>query len=71
MVSLTTFPLREKLTRLNQMAMLLDLEELDDLFEIWGNNAGAITWRLTDQEVRRVLASRVDFHPDDVARLRI
>lgn len=72
MVSLTTtFPLREKLTRLNQMAMLLDLEELEDLYEIWGNNAGAITWRLTDQEVRRVLASRVDFHPDDVNRLRL
>lgn len=58
MVSLTSFPLREKLTRLNQMAMLLDLEELEDLYEIWGNNAGAITWRLTDGEVRRILRSR-------------
>ncbi|KAF9183499.1 Golgi transport complex subunit 4 [Haplosporangium sp. Z 767] len=57
MTSLTSFPLREKLTRLNQMAMLLDLEELEDLYEIWGNNSGAITWRLTDAEVRRVLSS--------------
>ncbi|KAG0041413.1 Golgi transport complex subunit 4 [Gryganskiella cystojenkinii] len=71
MVNLTTFPLREKLTRLNQMAMLLDLEELEDLYEIWGNNAGAITWRLTDTEVRRVLSSRVDFHPEAVAQLRL
>ncbi|KAF9558375.1 Golgi transport complex subunit 4 [Mortierella alpina] len=59
MISLTSFPLREKLTRLNQMAMLLDLEELDDLQEIWGNNSGAITWRLTDTEVRRILSSRL------------
>ncbi|KAI7815870.1 COG4 transport protein-domain-containing protein [Gamsiella multidivaricata] len=58
LVSLTSFPVREKLTRLNQMAMLLDLEELEDLYEIWGNNSGAITWRLTDAEVRRVLNSR-------------
>ncbi|KAG0371338.1 Golgi transport complex subunit 4 [Mortierella sp. AD032] len=71
MVSLTSFPLREKLTRLNQMAMLLDLEELDDLYEIWGNNAGAITWRLTDGEVRRILRSRIDFHPEEVARLKL
>ncbi|KAF9138445.1 Golgi transport complex subunit 4 [Linnemannia schmuckeri] len=71
MVSLTSFPLREKLTRLNQMAMLLDLEELEDLYEIWGNNAGAITWRLTDGEVRRILRSRIDFHPEEVARLKL
>ncbi|KAI8600650.1 COG4 transport protein-domain-containing protein [Dissophora ornata] len=71
LVSLTSFPVREKLTRLNQMAMLLDLEDLEDLYEIWGNNSGAITWRLTDAEVRRVLSSRTDFHPDDVARLKL
>ncbi|KAG0365226.1 Golgi transport complex subunit 4 [Gamsiella multidivaricata] len=71
LVSLTSFPVREKLTRLNQMAMLLDLEELEDLYEIWGNNSGAITWRLTDAEVRRVLNSRTDFHPEDVARLKL
>ncbi|KAF9585781.1 Golgi transport complex subunit 4 [Lunasporangiospora selenospora] len=71
MVNLTSFPLREKLTRLNQMAMLLDLEELEDLYEIWGNNAGAITWRLTDAEVRRVLSSRIDFRPEDVAALQL
>ncbi|KAG0327438.1 Golgi transport complex subunit 4 [Dissophora globulifera] len=71
LVSLTSFPVREKLTRLNQMAMLLDLEELEDLYEIWGNNSGAITWRLTDAEVRRVLSSRTDFHPEEVARLKL
>ncbi|KAI8347136.1 COG4 transport protein-domain-containing protein [Mortierella sp. GBAus27b] len=71
LVSLTSFPVREKLTRLNQMVMLLDLEELDDLYEIWGNNSGAITWRLTDTEVRRILSSRTDFHPEDVARLKL
>ncbi|KAF9170617.1 Golgi transport complex subunit 4 [Mortierella sp. AD010] len=60
LVSLTYFPVREKLTRLNQMAMLLDLEELEDLYEIWGNNSGAITWRLTDAEVRRILSSRMN-----------
>ncbi|KAG0004651.1 Golgi transport complex subunit 4 [Modicella reniformis] len=71
MVSLSSFPLREKLTRLNQMVMLLDLEELEDLYEIWGNNSGAITWRLTDAEVRRILGSRTDFHPEEIARLRL
>ncbi|KAG0195890.1 Golgi transport complex subunit 4 [Mortierella sp. GBA30] len=71
MISLTSFPLREKLTRLNQMAMLLDLEELEDLQEIWGNNSGAITWRLTDTEVRRILSSRIDFRSEDVAKLKL
>ncbi|KAF9917094.1 Golgi transport complex subunit 4 [Lobosporangium transversale] len=69
LVSLTTFPVREKLTRLNQMAMLLDLEALEDLYEIWGSNSETITWRLTDAEVRRVLSSRIDFQPEDIARL--
>ncbi|KAK3814314.1 MAG: COG4 transport protein-domain-containing protein [Benniella sp.] len=71
LVSLTSFPVREKLTRLNQMVMLLDLEELADLDEIWGNNSGAITWRLTEKEVRHVLSSRADFRPEDVAKLAL
>ncbi|KAI1291602.1 Golgi transport complex subunit 4 [Mortierella claussenii] len=71
LVSSTPFPVRENLTRLNQMAMLLDLEELEDLYEIWGNDSGAITWRLTDAEVRRILSSRIEFRPEDVARLKL
>ncbi|KAF9435221.1 Golgi transport complex subunit 4 [Entomortierella beljakovae] len=71
LVSLTSFPVREKLTQLNQMAMLLDLEELEDLYEIWGNNSGAITWRLTVDEVRRILNSRIDFDPEEIAQLNL
>ncbi|KAF9428853.1 Golgi transport complex subunit 4 [Podila epigama] len=71
LVSLTSFPLRDKLTRLNQMAMLLDLEELEDLYEIWGNNAGTITWRLTEAEVRRILCSRNDFNQESIAQLQL
>ncbi|KAG0095611.1 Golgi transport complex subunit 4 [Podila epicladia] len=71
LVSLTSFPLRDKLTRLNQQAMLLDLEELEDIYEIWGNNAGSITWRLTDSEVRNVLGCRIDFSPEAVGQLQL
>ncbi|KAG0342216.1 Golgi transport complex subunit 4 [Podila humilis] len=71
LVSLTSFPLRDKLTRLNQQAMLLDLEELEDIYEIWGNNAGAITWRLTDNEVRSILSCRIDFRPEDIGQLQL
>ncbi|KAG0227489.1 Golgi transport complex subunit 4 [Actinomortierella wolfii] len=72
LVSLTTWPMRDKLTRLNQMSMLLDLEELGDVYDVWGHNAGgAITWRLTVAEVRRVLQLRIDFSPEDVAKLKL
>ncbi|KAF9973616.1 Golgi transport complex subunit 4 [Actinomortierella ambigua] len=72
LVSLTTWPMRDKLTRLNQMSMLLDLEELEDVADIWGHNAGgAINWRLTVMEVRRILQLRIDFSPEEVAKLKL
>ncbi|KAF9167818.1 Golgi transport complex subunit 4 [Actinomortierella ambigua] len=72
LVSLTTWPMRDKLTRLNQMSMLLDLEELRDIFDVWGHNAGgAIAWRLTIMEVRRILQLRIDFSSDEVAKLKL
>jgi hypothetical protein len=43
---------RDKFARLNQMAIILSLESVDEFLDYWGDESGHITWRLTPAEVR-------------------
>ncbi|KAI7900656.1 COG4 transport protein-domain-containing protein [Cokeromyces recurvatus] len=60
---------RDKFTRLNQIATLLNFEEPTEIYDFWGNKTGSISWRLTVTEVKKVLALRLDFDADEVANL--
>jgi hypothetical protein len=68
---LTPRTVRDKFARLSQIASCVGLEAPEEILDYWGDNAGALTWRLTPAEVRRALALRVDFRPDAIAALRL
>ncbi|KAJ3298327.1 Golgi transport complex subunit 4 [Borealophlyctis nickersoniae] len=72
--SQTPWTTRDKFARLNQMSTLLNLESLDEVQECLGGakgGGGAVTWRLTANEVRKVLAMRVDFKAEDITKLKL
>ncbi|KAI9316416.1 COG4 transport protein-domain-containing protein [Dichotomocladium elegans] len=56
--SMTSWLSRDRFTRLNQMATLLNLEEPAEIYDYWGAKAGPVSWRLTVAEVKRILMLR-------------
>lgn len=48
---------------------LLSLESVGEVMDYWGHNAGPITWRLTEAQVKEVLGQRTDFEPHEIAAL--
>merc|ERR1712187_1097585 len=50
--------LRHKFARLFEMASLLSLESVEELRELYSESR---SWRLTGEEVRKLVAARVDF----------
>ncbi|KAL6553066.1 Golgi transport complex subunit 4 [Orobanche gracilis] len=69
--SMTQRTVRDKFSRLTQMATVLNLEKVSEILDFWGEKAGPMTWRLTPAEVRRVLGLRVDFKPEAIAALKL
>jgi len=65
---------RARLTRLLQMARLLTVDAAAEAAELWdggrGGCAGA-AWELSADEVRAVLALRVDLPPAELAKVRL
>ena len=71
LTSVTTWTIRDKFSRLTQIATILNLESVSEMSDIWGSNSGGVNWKLTPVEVRQVLCLRTDFPPDEVKRLRL
>ena len=69
LADITGQPVRERCARLTQTVMLLTLESLDEVSELWAD--GSVTWRLSAAEARSVLASRTDLDRSAVAELRL
>ncbi|KAL4441200.1 hypothetical protein ABPG77_011437 [Micractinium sp. CCAP 211/92] len=67
---MTTRTVRDKFARLSQMATLLTLETVGEVLDYWGD-AGAIAWRLTDNDVRQTLSQRIDFSPHEILALKL
>lgn len=44
--------------------------QVGEVLDYWGD-AGAIAWRLTDNDVRQILGQRVDFSPHDILALKL
>ncbi|KAA8492271.1 Conserved oligomeric Golgi complex subunit 4 [Porphyridium purpureum] len=63
--------IRDVFARLSQVALLVNLEKPQEIYDLWGTNAGGMTWRLTPSEVRRTLALRVDFSADTIKALKL
>jgi conserved oligomeric Golgi complex subunit 4 len=62
---------RDVFARLSQIALLINLEQPSEVYDIWGGNAGGMTWRLSPGEVRRALLLRIDFKEEVVRKLKL
>ncbi|RIA99525.1 COG4 transport protein [Glomus cerebriforme] len=68
------WPFRDKLTRLNQISTLLNLESLSEIHEYWGSATkvtSPITWRLTVTEAKKIVGLRIDFSTEEIAKLKL
>ena len=79
--------IRDRFARLLQMAQLLSLETPAEVSEYWGTGsargggggvggagAGAArmaTWELSPEDIRGVLALRIDWSPAEIAKIRL
>ncbi|KAF5297668.1 hypothetical protein FQA39_LY11999 [Lamprigera yunnana] len=71
LTSATTWSVRDKFTKLSQIATILNLERITEISDYWGDHDGALTWRLTPTEVRTIMGLRIDFKLDDIQRLKL
>lgn len=62
---------RDKFARLSQIATILSLETVAEMKEFWCAADAAVTWRLTETEVREVLSQRFDFDQGEIALLSL
>jgi len=62
---------REVFSRLIQIATILNLETVHEIVEFWGDNSGAISWRLNSTEVKTILALRSDFKQEAIKSLHL
>jgi hypothetical protein len=63
--------IRVEFARIIQIASILNLESVQDVLSFWGDQKGSITWRLSAQEVRRVLSRRIEFSPVEIASIQL
>ncbi|XP_030374050.1 conserved oligomeric Golgi complex subunit 4 [Scaptodrosophila lebanonensis] len=69
----TSWSVRDKMTRLSQIATLLNLEKVSELSEYWNPESSndMPSWRLTPNEIRTILTLRTDFRMEDIKRLQL
>jgi len=65
LTSVTTWTIRDKFSRLQQMAALLNMETISEMEEYSGTN------KLTPVEVRQILHLRTDFKAEEIRRLKL
>nr|CAB3232554.1 conserved oligomeric Golgi complex subunit 4 [Phallusia mammillata] len=71
LTSVTSWTVRDRFARLSQVSTILNLEQVSEIDDYWGHNAGTLTWRLTPAEVRQVLTLRIDFKSEDIRKLKL
>ncbi|KAI8126883.1 Conserved oligomeric Golgi complex subunit 4 [Lucilia cuprina] len=72
LASATSWSIRDKMTRLTQIATILNLEKVSELNDYWNpdNSSELSSWRITPNEVRTILTLRTDFRMEDIKRIR-
>ncbi|KAL7059706.1 hypothetical protein AAHC03_013495 [Spirometra sp. Aus1] len=65
--SLSMFPCREKFARILQICKLLNLETVEEV-SYYGNTSN---WKLSANEIRRLLTLRVEFRTENIRRLQL
>lgn len=72
----TSWSVRDKLTRLTQIATILNLERVSELTEFYntstdGMSTAATAWRIPPTEIKKLLTLRTDFKIEDIKKLVI
>ncbi|KAG5876538.1 hypothetical protein JTB14_010309 [Gonioctena quinquepunctata] len=67
----TSWSVRDKFARLTQIATVLNLEQITEIYDYWGSHDAALTWRLTPSELRSIMALRSDFKVEEIRRLKL
>ncbi|XP_070505258.1 conserved oligomeric Golgi complex subunit 4 [Chironomus tepperi] len=70
----TSWTVRDKMARLTQIAIILNLEKISELSEYYDSKIqeGPFTaWRLTPNEIRNILKLRTDFKIEDIKKLQL
>jgi hypothetical protein len=63
---------REKFTKLVQMASILQLDRASEILDYWGENANnSSVWKLKAETVKKVLSLRADFSQREIAQLKL
>lgn len=60
---------RDKFSRLTQIATVVCLESVEEILDYWGDDSGGITWRLTPGEIKSAMRLRVEFTDAKIAGL--
>ena len=69
--NVTTWSIRDKFSRLTQMATILNLESLSEVADLCDIDVQSTGTKLTSTEVRQVLMLRADFKPEEIKRIRL
>lgn len=67
LTSITSWSMRERFLRFSQIVMLLNVENVSEVKEMFGTSS----WRLTPTEIRTYLAQRIDLPADEVHSLKL
>ncbi|XP_060518006.1 conserved oligomeric Golgi complex subunit 4 [Cylas formicarius] len=67
----TNFSVRDKFARLSQIATVLNLEQVSEIYDYWGDHDGALTWRLTPTEIKNIMKLRSDLRQEEIKRLKL
>lgn len=69
----TSWTVRDKMARLTQIAIILNLEKLSELSEYYDHQDGSVftAWRLTPKEMHIILKLRTEFKNEDLKILKL
>eukprot|EP01023_Acetabularia_acetabulum_P015656 TRINITY_DN17655_c0_g1_i1.p1 TRINITY_DN17655_c0_g1~~TRINITY_DN17655_c0_g1_i1.p1 ORF type:complete len:398 (-),score=86.97 TRINITY_DN17655_c0_g1_i1:276-1469(-) len=62
---------RDRLSRLNQMATVLSLESPEEILDYWGDNSGVMQWNFSAEEVKAIMRLRNDFNENEIRNLKL
>jgi hypothetical protein len=71
----TSWTVRDKMARLTQIAIILNLEKISELSEYYDSKSHSespfMAWRLTPNDIRSILKLRTDFKIEEIKKLQL
>lgn len=69
----TSWTVRDKMARLSQIAIILNLEKVSELSDYYDpkNQSDMPAWRLTPNEIKSILTLRTDFKMEEIKKLNL